>query len=441
MTFRMADSVDPSQLPDGMDAYLGYVDGRWPSYMEIARRFGTKPVFGLTVFGEPSIGRGVDVEPGDASIAQAVAATVGEMARGVDRPIRYCSESQAADMVAAHTAAGFPRSKYRLLTAHYTIKHICGPSTCGCPVQADGTQWIDHARVDPSDPTGHRIIDNWDESLLDDNFLSAKSHPGSTGPTFPDDIPPAQHCVGLIIDPKGRGYWEVAGDGGVFTHSAHDAVLPFFGSRGDEQLAANVVGGSATPTGKGYWLVGADGGVFTLGDAAMKGSVANIHLDAPVVAILPTRSGTGYTLVAADGGLFNFGDAPVFPSLADQHLAAPIVGAARSSNGMWLAGADGGVFNLGAAPFHGSLGNTHLAAPIVGMAARHGDDAGYWLTGADGGVFTFGNATFHGSIANVHLVKPVCGINATTTGNGYWLVAEDFGVFTFGDATFAGAGQ
>ena len=67
MSFRMADSVDPSQLPEGMDAYLGYVDGRWPSYTEIARRFGEKPVFGLTVFGEPSIGRGVDVEPGDAS--------------------------------------------------------------------------------------------------------------------------------------------------------------------------------------------------------------------------------------------------------------------------------------------------------------------------------------------------------------------------------------
>ena len=120
MTFRMADSIDPSQLPDGMDAYLGYVDGKWPSYVAIAKRFGDKPVFGLTVFGTASIGRGVNVEPGDASIAQAVAATVGELARGVDRPIRYCSESQAAAMVAAHTAAGFPRSLYRLLTAHYT---------------------------------------------------------------------------------------------------------------------------------------------------------------------------------------------------------------------------------------------------------------------------------------------------------------------------------
>ena len=166
---RMADSVTPADLPAGMDAYMGYVDGRWPDFAAIAAREQV-PVYGLTVFGNPALGQGTDSEPGDASIAQTVTATKGELARGVDRPIVYCPESWAEQMVTAHTAGGILRASYRLLTAHYALKngqpwaHICGPATCGCPVEADGTQWVDHGP--------------WDESLLDDTFIIAASHPG-----------------------------------------------------------------------------------------------------------------------------------------------------------------------------------------------------------------------------------------------------------------------
>lgn len=74
--------------------------------------------------------------------------------------------------------------------------------------------------------------------------------------------------VGMAVHPKGRGYWFVASDGGVFAFDA-----PYFGSMGGVLLRKPIVGIAATPTGEGYWLVAADGGLFTFGDAAFHGSV------------------------------------------------------------------------------------------------------------------------------------------------------------------------
>ena len=69
--------------------------------------------------------------------------------------------------------------------------------------------------------------------------------------------------------PDGKGYWEVASDGGVFAFG--DAG--FYGSMGGKSLNAPVVGITATPDGKGYWEVASDGGVFAFGDAGFYGSV------------------------------------------------------------------------------------------------------------------------------------------------------------------------
>ena len=160
---RMADSIVPANLPAGMDAYLGYVDGRWPDYQQIAASHQV-PCYGLTVLGSGWAGDGVDAEPGDATVEGAAACIAAELARGVDRPIGYCPQSWAASLVAAVTARGIARPAWRLLTAHYAGEHICGPATCGCPVQAAGTQWVDHG--------------GWDESVLSDAFVTAAAHPG-----------------------------------------------------------------------------------------------------------------------------------------------------------------------------------------------------------------------------------------------------------------------
>jgi hypothetical protein len=40
---------------------------------------------------------------------------------------------------------------------------------------------------------------------------------------------------------------------------------------------------AATPTGKGYWEAASDGGIFTFGTATFDGSDGTHHLNAPIV--------------------------------------------------------------------------------------------------------------------------------------------------------------
>jgi hypothetical protein len=47
----------------------------------------------------------------------------------------------------------------------------------------------------------------------------------------------------------------------------------FYGSMGGKPLNAPVVGIAATPDGRGYWEVASDGGIFAFGDAQYDGSV------------------------------------------------------------------------------------------------------------------------------------------------------------------------
>ena len=153
------------------------------------------------------------------------------------------------------------------------------------------------------------------------------------------------------------------------------------------------VGVVATPDGKGYWEVAADGGVFALGDAAFEGSMGGQPLEAPVVGIAATPDGNGYREVASDGGIFAFGNAAFEGSEGGQYLNEPVVGMAATPDGRgyWEVASDGGIFAFGDAAFEGSEGGQHLNAPLVGMAITpHGK--GYWEVASDGGSFAFGDA-------------------------------------------------
>ncbi len=242
--------------------------------------------------------------------------------------------------------------------------------------------------------------------------------------------------VGMAATPDGRGYWEVASDGGIFTFG--DAG--FYGSTGGQHLNAPVVGMAATPDGRGYWEVASDGGIFTFGDAGFYGSTGGQHLNAPVVAMAATPDGGGYWEVASDGGIFTFGDAGFYGSTGGQHLNAPVVAMAATPDGggYWEVASDGGIFTFGDAGFYGSTGGQHLNAPVVAMAATP-DGGGYWEVASDGGIFTFGDAGFYGSTGGQHLNAPVVAMAATPDGGGYWEVASDGGIFTFGDAGFYGS--
>ena len=203
--------------------------------------------------------------------------------------------------------------------------------------------------------------------------------------------------VSMAATADGRGYWNVAADGGIFAFG--DAA--FHGSMGGQSLNRPVVGLAVTPDGGGYWEVASDGGIFAFGDAGFYGSAGALHLNKPVVSMTPTADGHGYWLVASDGGIFAFGNATFHGSMGGLSLNRPIVAmAANGMQGYWLVAADGGVFSFGTAPFYGSTGNLTLAQPIVGMAPA-GRGTGYWMVAADGGMFAFGAATYYGSMPQV----------------------------------------
>ena len=131
--------------------------------------------------------------------------------------------------------------------------------------------------------------------------------------------------VAMAATPDGRGYWQVASDGGVFAFGS----APFLGSMGGRQIQAPVVGMAPAPDGRGYWLVSFDGGVFAFGSAQYHGSTANIALNALIGGLVPTVTGRGYWLWGMDGSVYAFGDAPyhgAYPSLPAPSRTLPADG-------------------------------------------------------------------------------------------------------------------
>jgi hypothetical protein len=234
----------------------------------------------------------------------------------------------------------------------------------------------------------------------------------------------------------GKGYWEVASDGGLFSYGN----ATFYGSTGGMPINKPIVGMAATPDDGGYWEVASDGGLFSYGDATFYGSMGGKPLNRPIVGMVATPDGRGYWEVASDGGLFSYGNATFYGSTGGMPLNKPIVGmvATPDGKGYWEVASDGGLFSYGNATFYGSTGGMPLNKPIVGMVATP-DGRGYWEVASDGGLFSFGDATFYGSTGGKPLNKPIVGMVGTPDGQGYWEVASDGGLFSYGDATFYGS--
>ena len=234
----------------------------------------------------------------------------------------------------------------------------------------------------------------------------------------------------------GKGYWEVASDGGLFSYG--DAT--FYGSTGSITLNKPIVGMSATPDDHGYWEVASDGGLFSYGDATFFGSMGGKPLNHPIIGMVATPDGKGYWEVASDGGLFAFGNAVFYGSTGGMTLSHPIIGMVATPDGLgyWEVASDGSVYSYGDATFYGSMGGKPLNKPIVAIVATP-DGKGYWEVASDGGLFSFGDAVFYGSTGGMRINKPIVGMVATPDGRGYWEVASDGGLFSYGDATFFGS--
>jgi hypothetical protein len=174
----MWDSINPGQLPRGGAAYAGYVGGRWPTWVTLTGMFPGAHLLSIAIAASEDADC-LDVETGDATIAQVHGWFTRQRQRGLHRPVLYISAGLAADLIATMTANGYARSEYRLWTAHYGLgEHICGTG-CGYP-QADGTQWTSTA-------LGRTL----DQSLLTADFFT----------TTPPPAPPPPAPVPVLEDP------------------------------------------------------------------------------------------------------------------------------------------------------------------------------------------------------------------------------------------------
>ena len=152
--------------------------------------------------------------------------------------------------------------------------------------------------------------------------------------------------------------------------STHGSV-PYYGSMANVQLNAPIIQIVSTADGRGYWEVASDGGVFAYGDAGYYGSMGGHPLNAPIVGFATTTNGRGYWEVASDGGVFAFGDARFGGSMAGHSLDQPIVGIAldRGTGGYWEVASNGDVFAFGGAPNLGSPSPSAVNEPSSALPA------------------------------------------------------------------------
>lgn len=161
MPLTMYDSVDPAEIPANAQAVAGYVNGRWPTFPDLARKFPDAHRLSIAVTAEAGADC-LDIEAGDASPAQAPSWVRRQKSRGIRKPVVYCSLSDAHTVVGVLSASGIKRGDYRLWTAHYTYRpHLCSPS-CGLHMttRADATQFTNRA-----------LGRNLDASLVSDAFF------------------------------------------------------------------------------------------------------------------------------------------------------------------------------------------------------------------------------------------------------------------------------
>jgi hypothetical protein len=146
----MYDSVTPSAIPTSAVLVAGYVDGPYTWSKGDWARFPKAVKVRIATRAATNDGHVLDVEPGDATAAQAVNWVVMRRKAAVD-PSIYCSQSAWAGVRAAFAAAG-------VAAPHYWIAHYDGDKTI--PAGAVAKQY-----ADPPNTGGHydlsAVADHW----------------------------------------------------------------------------------------------------------------------------------------------------------------------------------------------------------------------------------------------------------------------------------------
>jgi hypothetical protein len=164
----MYDSIQVSQIPAQAAYVAGYVNGRWPTAPVLKRAFPHARLLSITITASADADC-LDVEQGDATIAQAPGWVKRQLARGLYRPVVYAQASSMGALLHALESAGITRASVRLWAAHYGEgAHICGPASCKYPAipACDGTQWTPAA-----------LGRDLDESVLLADFFDPRPKP------------------------------------------------------------------------------------------------------------------------------------------------------------------------------------------------------------------------------------------------------------------------
>jgi hypothetical protein len=142
----MFDAVALSNIPADATAVAGYVDGRWPTWSALRRRWPDSYLLSIATDAAHDADA-LDVEAGDAGALAAPGWVIKQHARGVARPVLYASLAGWPFLLAELQREGVPRDGFRIWSAHYTgAAHRCSPR-CGLGFNdhAGATQWTDRA--------------------------------------------------------------------------------------------------------------------------------------------------------------------------------------------------------------------------------------------------------------------------------------------------------
>lgn len=164
-TGEMFDTITLSTVPAKPFALAGYTAGHWPTFLPLRSAFPAAHTISIAI----SWGYRadcLDVEPGDATPAQAGAWARADIAAGFPRPCLYSDLSEMPAVKASLVAAGLTRDRYLLWLAWYRFRP-------GLVAGYDAVQWTDHA-----------FGRNLDESTVAINFVQF-AHP----PYIPHSAP------------------------------------------------------------------------------------------------------------------------------------------------------------------------------------------------------------------------------------------------------------
>jgi hypothetical protein len=165
---------NPEQNFHGLpvEAIGAYANGSYANFDAAKATFPHVHLLAIDVSGE-GIGDAGDFESGDMPCAQAGEWVKRRIAAGVARPVVYFAVSNWEAVMGSIAAAGVPRDRVRVWTAHYDGRpHRCSPA-CGFGVtgEADATQWgsSDYPDTLPREYDGRKL----DVSLTADDFWRA----------------------------------------------------------------------------------------------------------------------------------------------------------------------------------------------------------------------------------------------------------------------------